>query len=144
MKAIQRFASALGLVAVLLAVAVSPVTAQEMDHIHASVDIKPGSYPNVINLKSNGLVPVALFGSVEFDVLAVDLNTVGFGRMHEGGAAPVRFAYEDVNMDGLMDMVFKFQPKATGLQPGDMEACLHGMLLSGEHFCGHDAVIVIG
>jgi len=145
MRISRRFFSALGLAAVLLSFVIFPAAAEEMpDHIHVNVDVKPGSYPNVINLKSKGLVPVALLGGPDFSVSAVDGGTVGFGRMHEAGAAPIRFAFEDVNLDGFMDMVFKFEARATGLQPGDIEACLHGMLLSGEHFCGHDAVIVIG
>ena len=140
----RRILLTVGFVAVLLALVVFHVVAEEMDHIHVNVDVKPGSYPNVINLKNNGVVPVALLGSADFSVLTVEPGTVGFGRMHEDGASAVRFAYEDVNLDGYLDLVFKFETKATGLRPGDTEACLHGMLLGGEHFCGHDAVVVIG
>ena len=32
-----------------------------------AIDIKPGSYPNSINLKSNGKVPVAILSSPTFD-----------------------------------------------------------------------------
>ena len=143
MKALRRLVSIFGLLALLLAGMVLPAVAQEMDHLHVNVDIKPGDYPNVINLKSKGLVPVALLGSADFDVLTADTGTVAFGRMHEGGAAPVKFSFEDVNLDGYLDIVFKFVTQETGLQPTDTEACLHGMLLTGEMFCGHDSVIVI-
>jgi len=40
------------------------------------MNIKPDSYPNSINLKSNGVTPVAIFGSVTFDVSQIDLTTI--------------------------------------------------------------------
>jgi hypothetical protein len=118
----------------------------ENDHLHVGVDIKPGSYPNAINLKSNGSVPVALLGSADFDVSSVDLATVKFGKMHEmdSGASALRSARQDINGDGFMDRVFHFTIKETGLEKSDTMACLHGMTLDGMHFCGHDSVKIIG
>ena len=134
------------LVAILAAPGLRPALAQEEDHLHVGVDIKPGSYPNAINLKSNGSVPVALLGSADFDVSSVDLATVKFGKMHEmdSGAMALRFAQEDVNGDSYMDIVFHFKIKETGLEPSDTEACLHGMTLDGMHFCGHDSIMIVG
>ena len=82
------------LVAILAAPGLRPAFAMEDDHLHVGVDIKPGSYPNAINLKSNGSVPVALLGSADFDVSSVDLATVKFGKMHEmeSGAPALRSA----------------------------------------------------
>ena len=134
------------LVAILAAPGLRPALAQEEEHLHVGVDIKPGSYPNAINLKSTGSVPVALLGSADFDVAGVDLNTVKFGKMHEmdSGAMALRFAQEDVNGDSYMDIVFHFKIKETGLQQGDTMACLHGMTLDDVLFCGHDSVKIIG
>jgi len=134
------------LLATLLVPGVRTVYAEE-GHIQASIDIKPGSYPNAINITSNGVIPVALLGSATFDVYTVDINTVEFGpmsqHMHGAGARPVRYAYEDVNNDGLVDLIFNFKTQDTGLQRDDTEACLHGTFVGG-HFCGHDTVKVIG
>ena len=145
---IIRFLFPLIVLAGLLFPAYQAASAQEEhDHIHATVDVKPGSDPNTINLKSKGLVPVALLGSASFDVTQVDTASVRFGpHQHESadaGAAAVRFNFDDVNLDGYLDLVYFFRPAETGLQPGDTEACLHGTI-NGEHFCGHDAVRVIG
>jgi hypothetical protein len=119
---------------------------EEHDHMHVSIDVKPGSYPNSINLKSKGLIPVALFGSAEFDVNQVSTDSVTFGPMHhhtDGGAPAVKFHSKDVNLDGYLDLVFFFKPAQTGLQASDTTACLHGNFLDGSHFCGHDDVRVI-
>ena len=135
------------LIAALLFTGVQTVYAHEA-HIHVDIDIKPGSYPNAINIKNNGVVPIALLGSAAFDVHGVNVSTVEFGPMHhdmhDGGASPLRYAYEDANGDGYVDVLFYFETRAIGLQPGDTEACLHGELIAGGHFCGHDTVKVIG
>lgn len=119
---------------------------EEHDHMHLSIDVKLGSDPNSINLKSKGLIPVALFGSAEFDIDTVDTATVTFGPMHNhmsGGGQAVKFNAEDVNLDGFIDLIFFFKPAQTGLQASDAIACLHGTQLDGSHFCGHDYVRVI-
>jgi len=104
------------------------------------IDIKPGSDPNSINSKSMGLVPVAILSSADFDATSVDVTTVTFGP---GQAAPVHSGHlEDVNGDGLTDMVVHFAQKDTGLSPGDIEATLIGVTNDGIDFCGMDAVIV--
>lgn len=122
-----------------------PVLAhEEHEHLHVLIDIKPGSDPNVINLKNNGVVPVALFGSEFMDVHNVDTATVMLGRLHhhEGGAHSIKVTSEDVDQDGVLDLVFFFATNDLRkvLDTSDTVACLHGSLLTGAHFCGHDAV----
>lgn len=125
-----------------------PVLAhEEHEHLHVLIDIKPGSDPNAINLKNNGLVPVALFGSEELAVQNVDTSSVRLAREHhhESGAQAIKVASQDVNQDGILDLVYFF---ATGdlravLERDDTAACLHGSLLDNTHFCGHDPVRII-
>ena len=67
------------------------------------IDIKPGSDPNSINLKSRGVIPVALLSSGDFDATTI------FGSETEpldpsiylagSGGQDVRWAIEDVNED---------------------------------------------
>ena len=87
------------------------------------VDIKPGSCPNPLNLKSNGVLPVAVLGTAEFDVTTIDPETIELTREGiEDGVAPIRWSYEDVatpfegepcechdlNGDGYIDLTLKF------------------------------------
>lgn len=67
------------------------------------IDVKPGSDTNVINLKSKGVVPVAILTSDNFDAGTVDPKSVKFAQ-----AAPVRWTLEDVDGDGDKDMLFHF------------------------------------
>jgi hypothetical protein len=99
---------------------------------YAAIDIKPGSYPNAINPLSRGVVPVAVLGSDTFDVMDIKATTVLFGP--DGGspahnlAQPATFAdhLEDVNYDGLTDLVLHYRIRETGLVPGNEQACLSG------------------
>lgn len=86
------------------------------------VDIKPGSWPNPLNIKSKGVVPVALCGTEEFDVTTVDPETIQLTREGLGvGVSPLRWSFEDVatpyvgepggghdlEADGYLDLTLK-------------------------------------
>jgi len=145
MKKLLVLVSAISLMAVSLAGA-APVFAQEEEpHIMVQIDIKPGSDANIINLKSPLPVPVALFGSDTFNVRDVKLRTVGLHPMDrpEEAVSPVLSLFVDVNRDGFKDILFFFATRSLTLRTTDTEACLHGDLRNGEHFCGHDSVVVI-
>ena len=78
--------------------------------IPVGIDIKPGSDPNSINLGSNGVVPVAILSSAEFDATTVDPGTVelaGAGVAVKGKGDKLHASVEDVNGDGLNDLSLK-------------------------------------
>jgi len=77
------------------------------------VDIKPGSDENPVNVKSNGVVSVAVLGNDSFDVMNINLTTIRLNETCE----PIRCSYEDVDEDGYMDLVLKFETQ-------DVVSCL--------------------
>ena len=130
----------------------SPARAEEMTcptHTPVQVDIKPGSYPNRINLSSNGVVPVAVLTTVDFDARQftpemahlTDANTA----MTQGctGALAVRWALDDVNGDKRLDLVFFFNTQDLDLTASSTAASLmaHGTYGSTIlHIMGTDSV----
>ena len=80
------------------------------------IDIKPASDPNSINLRSNGVLPVAIFSTNDFDALLVVEETILFGDPELVGgeepvglpASPIRSVVEDVDGDGLDDLLLFF------------------------------------
>ena len=59
--------------------------------IPAPVDIKPRSCPNPLNVKSRGVLPVAILGTADLDVTTIDTSTILLE-----GVPPIRSAIEDV------------------------------------------------
>ena len=124
--------------------------------LEVSIDIKPGSYPNSINVKSKGVLPVAIFGTESFDIIEVDPSTlfltwrgITLPLGVDDGVHPLRYAYEDVNEDGLSDIVLKFSMEelrimtVTKEPPGDLVMTLTGETYDGTRLAGQDLVRII-
>ena len=92
--------------------------------IEVTIDIKPTSYPNPLNVGSKGVLPIAICGTQDFDVLAVDPDSILLE-----GVTPLRFNYEDVctagdqskGPDGLLDLTLKFDKQQIEEAIGDVE-----------------------
>ena len=67
------------------------------------VDLKPGSNPNCVNPKSNGVVSVAILKTDLFDPNTLTQNTINFG-----GASALRCSLEDADADGDVDLTCRF------------------------------------
>jgi len=113
--------------------------------ITVDLDIKPHSFPNSINRKGRGRTPVAILSSPTFDAPAeVYKTSLTFGRT--GDEASLAFctnSNEDVNDDGLVDVVCHFYNQATGFQIGDTEGVLKGVTQGGRAFEGVDSVRIV-
>ena len=86
-----------------------------------TIDIKPGSDTNSINLESQGVTPVAVLTAGDFKAGDVNPDTVVFA-----GAPPVRSTMEDVDGDGDDDMLFHFKTQDLNLKEDSTVATLTG------------------
>lgn len=107
--------------------------------ISVDVDIKPGSDVNPVNTKSKGVIPVAVYSTADFDATTIDPSTVAFGP--NGAAESHGTAHiEDVNGDGLDDVVLHFKTQDSGILKGNTEASLTGATFDGTAIEGSDNI----
>jgi hypothetical protein len=111
--------------------------------IEVLIDIKPGSDVNPINLKSRGVIPVAILGSPDFSVMDLNRMTLRFGHCGNEGATARNFEIENVNRDGIPDVVSNFRTQDTNLLMGDTVACLVGATKDGKMVHGMDVVKIL-
>jgi len=116
----------------------SPPDSEASRVIEAIIDIKPGSEQNSINLKSKGVVPVAVLMMDSICAEMIDPDKVKFA-----GAEPVHWSFEDVDDDGNEDIIFHFRTQDLDLDQNSTEATLTAQLLSGEEITGTDEVRIV-
>jgi hypothetical protein len=122
--------------------------------IEVGIDIKPGSYPNSFNLNGNGVIPVAILGSADFDVTQVDVNSLLFAGLTvrvKGNGTP-QCSYQDVSgdftyptgaPDGFTDLVCQYVDNPANWTAGDSFATLTGNLLDGTPISGTDSIRIV-
>jgi sugar lactone lactonase YvrE len=116
------------------------------EYVQVAIDIKPGAEPNSINTKSRGTIPVALLSGADFDAPAeVDAESLTFGRTgDEDSLARCSPGAEDVNADGLPDLVCHFRTQDAGFQRGDVAGFLKGNMVNGLPIEGFGSIRIVG
>ena len=108
-----------------------------------SIDIRPKKDSNRINTNSNKDINVAIFSVNGFDATTVNLATALFGRTGNE-ARPERSFLRDVNGDGLIDVVLRFNIDTTGIRHGDTQAALTAEITGGQRVIGFDSITTVG
>lgn len=123
--------------------------------VPVSVDIKPGSYPNCLNINGHGVIPVAILGSANFDVTQVDPSTLQFGGLDvrvRGKNGTPQCSIEDVSGDfsspeGLPDeydhLVCQFVDDSATWSPDTGTASLTGELFDHTPIEGSDSICMV-
>jgi len=114
--------------------------------IEVEIDIKPGIFPNEINKSSKADIPVAIFGTSDFDTTTVELMSITLAGDHirlKGSGVP-KALFEDLNGDGFLDILVSFTAGKLNLTKSDTHAILEGQTHNGSWFIGEDTVIVRG
>lgn len=135
-----------GLTATFLGIArFSTLVGALRDAIQVAIDVRPGETPNTLNLKSKGTIPVAIFSTPTLDLTHVDPSTIRFS------GAPVatskngkwQVSYVDVNDDGFVDVIARFETNLILLGSTDTAGVVEGFTQDSRVFRGTDSVRVI-
>ena len=119
--------------------------AVQVSALQVLIDIKPGSDPNSINLGSRGVVPVAILSSPTFDATTVDPTTVRLAdaAVRVRGNGQPQASVQDMNHDGLPDLVVQVDTEALAIAEGDVQAILTGRTYAGVYITGVDSVWIV-
>jgi len=125
--------------------------------LEVPVDIKPNSCSNPINARSNGVLPVAILGTEDFDVNEIDPKSVRLEGIPSKGsklkdvATPDQLeenGCNDFGPDGYTDLTLKFKNQEIIKALGDVSLGevltleLSGNLKDGTPFAGEDVVVI--
>lgn len=107
------------------------------------IDIKPGEFPNSVNPRAKGAIPVAILTTPHFTASTVSASSVRFGP----STAPEihgRGHIEDVDGDGDLDMVLHFDTAAAGIACGNSTAGLSAQTVDGRLVQGSNTIKAVG
>jgi hypothetical protein len=138
----------------------STLTILPIPALQVFVDIKPGSCPNPLNVKSSGVLPVAILGTADFDITTIDPTSIRLA-----GVEPLRNGLEDVSgpaadsndcncsedgPDGFLDLTLKFKTQKIVEAIGDvnegdvLSLVLTGVLIGERPIEGADCILIRG
>jgi hypothetical protein len=83
---------------------------------------------------------VVLYGEDDFAVEDADIDTLAFGPGGAGVAHRNGPHFDDIDGDGLLDMLVHHRVAEMGIALGDFETCLSGETMHGLMFEGCDRV----
>jgi hypothetical protein len=108
--------------------------------IPVPIDINPGGYPNAINIRNKGLIPVAILNDPTWTPYYIDPSMVNPVTVKFMDADPVRWVLEDVDYDGDSDLLLHYETRETSIVIGDTEAWIFGDLFDQRQIEGVDDI----
>jgi hypothetical protein len=117
----------------------------ELAVVQVDIDIKPGGDPNSMNCTNeNGVLPVAILTTENFDATTVDHTTVTFEgasetHVNKNSGEPRRHE-QDVDNDGDADLLFHFRLGDMDFTCGSTEGTLTGETFDGQLIQGTDTL----
>jgi N-acetylneuraminic acid mutarotase len=114
--------------------------------IQVTINIKPGSSQNTINLGSAGVVPVAILSSATFDATQVDpasIRLTASAVRLTGRSDKYSCNTRDVNRDGRADLVCRVNTDPSMVKAGSTSAVLTGRTFGGQDIQGVDTIRIV-
>lgn len=111
--------------------------------IRVTIDVKPGDSPTTLEPKREGMVPIAILTTAQFDAAKADPATVRAGAT--GSEAMVfKSMLEDVDKDRDTDLLLLFRVADLRLTCGSKAIAVTGKTDQGRDFEGTELVAMTG
>lgn len=130
----------------------SETTTVTVGYQEVVIDVKPGDPQNVVNMGSNGVIPVAFLTSAAFDATTIDPTTValrgeeftsGLVRMRGKNGSVPQASITDVDGDGDNDLLVHIETEKLADYDLETEIELGGQTFGGEVVLGTDTLTVL-
>lgn len=129
--------------AVLIVAAVWSMSLAAQQPLKVTIDVKPGDEKVTIEPEREGMVPILIVTTPQFDAATVDTDTVRVGP--QGTEAGIfRSMLEDVDKDGDVDRMLLVRMRDMRVKCGDKIIKVTGRTMQGRSFEGSEAVTTEG
>jgi hypothetical protein len=111
-----------------------------------TIDIKPGDAKNIVRASSGRVIPVAIFGSSDFDVTAINPRTIrlnGVDVMLVGKSDKSLCRKTDINDDSYEDLVCDVRIMGFNVGEGEFKIILKAATYNGESLKGEDRIKIL-
>ena len=110
------------------------------------IDIKPGSPENVVRAGAKRVIPVAILGSSDLDVIAINPRTIrlnGVDIMLVGKSDKSLCHQADINDDSYQDLVCDVRTTGYKVVEGEYTIILKAGTYNGESLRGEDRIRIV-
>jgi hypothetical protein len=111
--------------------------------IQVAIDVKPGDTPTTMEPTRQGMVPIAVLSTKDFDAGQIDPDSVRAGATGTE-AAMFKSMMEDVDKDKDVDLLLLFRVKDLALSCSVKAVTLKGKTLKGQDIEGAEIVTMVG
>ena len=118
-------------------------TQQKSTVIRVTIDVKPGDTPTTLEPKRQGMVPIAILSTKDFDAAQIDPATIRAGAT--GTEASIfRSMMEDVDHDKDVDLLLLFPVPQLLLTCNTKSVMVKAKTAKGQDVEGSEAVTMVG
>mgnify|MGYP001815104838 CR=1 FL=1 len=111
-----------------------------------TIDIKPGSPDNVVRAGAKRVIPIAILGSSDLDVIAINPRTIrlnGVDIMLVGKSDKSLCQQADINDDSYEDLVCDVRTTGYKIVEGEYTIIIKAGTYNGESLRGEDRIRIV-
>jgi hypothetical protein len=111
-----------------------------------TIDIKPGDAKNIVRASAGRVIPVAIFGSSNLNVTAINPRTIrlnGVDVMLVGKSDKSLCRQADINDDSYEDLVCDVRTTGFKVGEGEYKIILKASTYNGESLAGEDRIKIV-
>lgn len=111
--------------------------------LRVTIDVKPGDTPTTLEPKRQGMVPIAVLSTKDFDAAQIDVDTARAGATGVEATA-FKHMLEDVDRDKDVDLLLIFRVADLGLTCQSKGVTVKARTDKGQEIEGAESLVMTG